>query len=94
MKTTVTETHYDIDGSIITNCETVTLAEGIKALFYTEPGASTPHEIALYIGDDACIEMSYSEEVVSMLGRISEISIVELLKVCNANSWQPKAQVA
>lgn len=92
-KNGLTEIIHDIDGSVLTICETVILTEGIKVKYYSEPGANKPHEIALYIADDA-IEMRYSDSLADMFDRINEILVVDLLKACYENLWQPKAKVA
>ncbi|MCK1997954.1 hypothetical protein MPH47_12085 [Psychrobacillus psychrodurans] len=93
MRNAVSEIIRDIDGSVLAVSETVILTEGIRVVYYSEPGSVKPHEISLYFGDDA-IEMNYSESLEDMFGRINEISMVDLLKACYENLWQPKANVA
>lgn len=92
-KNGLTEIIHDMDGSVLTICETVVLTEDIKVKYYTDPGDIKPHEIALYIGGDA-IEMHYTDALADMFDRINEIPVVDLLKECYENIWQPKAKVA
>lgn len=93
MRKAVTEIVRDIDGSVLAISETVILTEGMKVVYYSEQWANVPHEIALFFGDDA-IEMNYSPELEDMFSRINEVPVVDLLKACYANLWQPKANVA
>lgn len=93
MTKSLTEIIHDVDGSVLTICETVILTEGIKVKYYTEQNECKPHEIALYIGEDA-IEMRYSDSLANMFERINEIPVVDLLKACYENLWQPEAKVA
>lgn len=90
--TNVSTVNYDIDGSVMSICEEVTLAEGVTALYFSELGASKPHEIALYIGD-TCVEMNYSEEVEEMLGRLGDVTALELLTALLRNLWTTKGAV-
>ena len=92
-KNGLTEIIHDVDGSVLTICETVILTEGIKIKYFMEPGANKPHEIALYIGEDT-IEMHYTDSLANMFDRINEIPVIDLLKACYENLWQPKAKVA
>ncbi len=89
----VTQLVFDVDGSVMSVCETITLAVGIKADIYTAPGATKPREIVLTIGDDS-IEMTYSEELAEMLDKLHEVSALELLTACYRTLWQSKAKIA
>ncbi|MEK4085111.1 hypothetical protein [Psychrobacillus sp. FSL K6-1415] len=83
-------TQYDIDGTALGVSTTVTLTEGITVTYFTELGASKPHEVALRIGDSDCIEMNYSEELADLFARVDEVPAVEFLATCYANLWRLK----
>ncbi|QUG41305.1 hypothetical protein KD050_18830 [Psychrobacillus sp. INOP01] len=93
MRNSVTELIYDKDGSVMSKCETLTIAEGIRVEMYSEPTDIKPREIVLKIGSDT-IEMNYTDSLADMFGRIEEVSAFELLTACQATLWQPKAKVA
>lgn len=94
MTNAITSYDIDIDGTVLGEVSTVTLTEGITVDYYTESGADTPHEIALRIGDNECIEMNFSEELADLFARVDEVPAVEFLSACFANLWKPKASVA
>lgn len=81
-----TEINYDIDGSVMSVCKTVVLMEGVKVEMYSKPEASKPHEIVIYIGD-SCVELKYSADLADMLGRLGEVSALELLSACQRNQF-------
>lgn len=78
-------TNYDLDGSVMAVSNTTAITEGVNVVVYAEPDAM-PSEIALNIGDTA-IEMVYSEEVATMLGRLNEVSALDFLQVLQRNLW-------
>lgn len=86
----VLEIVLDIDGTPLAECKEVTIAEGITLLYFTTPGASTPHEMALHIGEEY-IELNYTEALEDLFTRIHEVSALELLSSCSANLWSLSA---
>ena len=82
----------DIDGSPLAECKEVTIAEGITLLYFKKPGASTPHEMALHIGEEY-IELNYTAALDDLFTRIHEVSALELLSACSANLWTAERAV-
>lgn len=91
MANAITSKDIDIDGTVLGEVSTVTLTKGISVDYYTEVGASAPHEIALRIGNNEVIELHYSESLMDVFARVDEIPAIEFLAVVYANRWKCSA---